>query len=105
MESMNCTSDSGLDSSERKKEDCPLSRLTDWHLDNKAHLIIHVDQKTKNARVLKRVLSMVLSVLKSLGSTAVILEVNGEEEHDMYSKLGFQPVDSDISGKVVIRAL
>ncbi|XP_065057024.1 protein O-GlcNAcase-like [Rhopilema esculentum] len=105
MESMNCTSDSDLDSSERKKYDCPLSRLTDWHLDNKAHLIIHVDQKTKNARVLKRVLSMVLSVLKSLGSNAVILEVNGEEEHDMYSKLGFQPVDTDISGKVVIRAL
>ena len=79
--------------------------LKDFDLENRAHLCIHLDQKTKDARVLKRILNMVLSVLKSLGSSSVILETDSDDELDLYSRLGFQLFSSDLNSKVVLRTL
>ena len=79
--------------------------LSDFNTENRAHLLIHLDQRTKDAKVLKRVLSMILSVLKSLGSSSVLLETDSEDELDLYSKLGFQQYNSDLNSKVVLRTL
>lgn len=79
--------------------------LADFNIENRAHLLIHLDQKTKDARVLKRILSMVLSVLKSLGSSSVVLETDSEDELDLYAKLGFQQYSSELNSKVMLRTL
>ena len=79
--------------------------LKDFDIENRAHLVIHIDQKTKDARVFKRILSMILSVLKSLGSSSVILETDNDDEFDLYSRMGFQLFNSDLNSKVVLRTL
>jgi len=48
---------------------------------------------------------MILSVLKSLGSSSVILETDSDDELDLYARLGFQPFNSDMTSKVVLRTL
>jgi len=79
--------------------------LKDFDVENRAHLFMHIDQKTKDARVFRRILNMILSVLKSLGSSSVILETDSDDELDLYARLGFQPFNSDMTSKVVLRTL
>ena len=102
---MICHSSVEGSSEKLRRAGCSFSKVTDWNLENKAHLLIHIDQKTRTAKVLKRVLSMALSVLKSLGSSSVLLEINDEDELDLYSKLGFHQVDTDVNRKIVVKTL
>eukprot|EP00794_Sanderia_malayensis_P000208 gene208-823_t len=81
------------------------TRPTDWYLESNSHLEVHMETKIKTARVMRRVLAMVLSVLKSLGSAAVYMELRDERELDMYSKLGFQAVSTSDSKVVLTRTL
>ncbi len=82
-----------------------VTRPTDWYLENNSHLEIHMEPKIRTARVMRRVLAMVLSVLKSLGSQAVFLDLKDEQDLEMYSKLGFQAVNPAESKVVLTRAL
>ena len=88
-----------------KQPSCYPYGLKDFDVENRAHLFMHIDQKTKDARVFKRILNMILSVLKSLGSSSVILETDSDDELDLYARLGFQPFNSDMTSKVVLRTL
>lgn len=85
--------------------DNPCARHVDWYLETNSHLEVHVQPKIRTARVMRRVLAMVLSVLKSLGSTSVFMELRDEGEFDMYSKLGFQSIDSGVNRKTIFRPL
>ena len=72
---------------------------------NSSHIVMKILPKVKSANVSKRILTTALSVLKSLGSSAVYLELEGQQEVDLYSKLGFYQMDKIPDKSIVGRCL